>query len=93
MPINAYRARRVPTVLRTQVRIVREAIAAGVLYNFIHIPGAINPADILSKHWGYTQVKTVLTALFFWEGDTLQHCGMMQGSWGVVNKKLACILS
>ena len=27
---------------------VREAIAAGVLY-FIHIPGAINPADILSK--------------------------------------------
>ena len=48
---------------------VREAIAAGVLY-FIHIPGAINPADILSKHWGYTQVKTMLKAMLFWEGDT-----------------------
>ena len=31
---------------------VREAIAAGVLY-FIHLPGALNPADILSKAWGY----------------------------------------
>ena len=48
---------------------VREAIAAGILH-FIHIPGAINPADILSKHWGYTQVKTMLKALLFWEGDT-----------------------
>ena len=48
---------------------VREAIAAGVLH-FIHIPGAINPADILSKHWGYTQVKTMLKAILFWEGDT-----------------------
>jgi hypothetical protein len=28
---------------------VREAIAAGVLA-FYHIPGTINPADILSKH-------------------------------------------
>ena len=37
---------------------------------FIHIPGAINPADILSKHWGYTQVKTMLKAILFWEGDT-----------------------
>ena len=32
--------------------------------------GAINPADILSKHWGYTQVKTMLKAILFWEGDT-----------------------
>ena len=48
---------------------VREAIAAGVLH-FIHIPGAINPADILSKHWGYTQVKRMLKVMLFWEGDT-----------------------
>ena len=48
---------------------VREAIAAGVLH-FIHIPGAINPANILSKHWGYTQVKMMLKAILFWEGDT-----------------------
>jgi hypothetical protein len=33
---------------------VRESIAAKILY-FIHIPGAINPSDMLSKHWGYQQ--------------------------------------
>ena len=31
--------------------VVCEAIAAKTL-RFIHIPGAINPADMLSKHWG-----------------------------------------
>jgi hypothetical protein len=50
---------------------VREAIAAGILY-FIHIPGALNPADILSKAWGYQQVWIMLKALLFWEGDTIE---------------------
>jgi len=49
---------------------VREAIAAGVLY-FVHLPGALNPADILSKAWGYQQVWVMLKALLFWEGDTM----------------------
>ena len=49
---------------------VREAIAARVLY-FIHLPGALNPADILSKAWGYQQVWIMLKALLFWEGDTI----------------------
>jgi hypothetical protein len=49
---------------------VREAIAAGILY-FIHLPGALNPADILSKAWGYQQVWVMLKALLFWEGDTM----------------------
>jgi hypothetical protein len=48
---------------------VREAIAANILH-FIHIPGAANPADILSKAWGYQQVKSMLKAILFWEGDT-----------------------
>ena len=48
---------------------VREAVAAKVL-TFIHIPGAINPADVLSKHWGYQQVRNALRALLFWTGDT-----------------------
>ena len=48
---------------------VREAIAAGIM-KFIYIPGSINPADILSKAWGYQQVKMMLKALLFWEGDT-----------------------
>ena len=34
---------------------VREAIASKMV-QFHHIPGVINPADILSKHWGYTQI-------------------------------------
>ena len=49
---------------------VREAIAAGILY-FIHLPGAFNQADILSKAWGYQQVWVMLKALLFWEGDTI----------------------
>ena len=48
---------------------VREAIAAKVLH-FVHMPGAINPADMLSKHWGHTQTWTQLQALLFWQGDT-----------------------
>ena len=48
---------------------VREAIVAGIL-SFFHIPGKENPADILSKHWGYQQVWGVLKPLLFWYGDT-----------------------
>jgi len=48
---------------------VREAIASGmVIFQFIN--GDINPADILSKHWGYAQVRDRLRALLFWDGDT-----------------------
>jgi hypothetical protein len=49
--------------------IVHEMIAAKTLRS-IHIPGAINPADMLSKHWGYQQTWTQLQALLFWQGDT-----------------------
>ena len=48
---------------------VQETIASGIL-NFVFIPGQMNPADILSKHWGYSQVWTCLKALLFWHGDT-----------------------
>ena len=48
---------------------VREAIASKVV-QFHHIPGAINPADILSKHWEYTQIWDVLKPILFWKGDT-----------------------
>ena len=49
---------------------VREAIAARILH-FVFIPGSINPADILSKAWGYQAVWSMLKPLLFWEGDTL----------------------
>jgi hypothetical protein len=49
---------------------VREAIAAGIV-GFYHVDGVRNPADILSKHWGYQQVWKLLRPLLFWPEDTL----------------------
>jgi hypothetical protein len=43
---------------------VREAIAANAL-RFEWISGSENPADILSKHWGYQQIHAQLQALLF----------------------------
>jgi Reverse transcriptase (RNA-dependent DNA polymerase) len=48
---------------------VREAIASGTLI-YHYLPGDLNPADIMSKHWGYSQVKDRLKTLLFWKGDT-----------------------
>ncbi len=48
---------------------VRESVASEVV-NFHHIPGVSNPADILSKHWGYQQIWPQLQAIMFWQGDT-----------------------
>jgi hypothetical protein len=47
---------------------VREAIAAGIV-TFHFLSGDDNPADILSKHWGYTQINESHKALLFWKGD------------------------
>ena len=43
---------------------VREQIAAKTLA-FIWIPGHINPADMLSKHWGCTDMWDVLRPMLF----------------------------
>ena len=48
---------------------MREAVASGMI-GFYHIPGEKNPADILSKHWGYQQVWPLLKPLLFWRGET-----------------------
>ena len=48
---------------------VREAIASKIII-FEHINGRLNPSDIVSKHWGYQQVKTMLKTLLFYEGNT-----------------------
>ena len=48
---------------------VREAIASKMV-NFYHIPGQENPSDILSKHWGYSQIWDILKPILFWNGDT-----------------------
>ena len=47
---------------------VREAITAKII-SFIYLPGTINPVDILSKHWGHQQIKTVLKTILFYVGD------------------------
>ena len=47
----------------------REAVASDAI-DFQFIPGTINPADILSKHWGYQQVWPMLQAILFWVGNT-----------------------
>ena len=49
---------------------VREAVACHDLLGFYHIPGDENPADILSKHWGFQQVWPQLKTLLFWKGET-----------------------
>jgi hypothetical protein len=48
---------------------VQEAISAGYIQYF-HMPGKTNPADILSKHWGYTDLWSTLQPFLRWEGDT-----------------------
>jgi hypothetical protein len=50
---------------------VREAVASGMV-GFYHIASEENPADILSKHWGYPQVWPLLRTLLFCVGDTLK---------------------
>ena len=58
---------------------VREAVAANIM-SFYHVPGEINPADILSKHWGYAQVWPILKAVLFWQGDTMDAFHEDQGN-------------
>jgi len=49
---------------------VREAIAAKII-NFYWIEGKCNPADLLSKHWSYHDVKQHIAPLLYCRGDTL----------------------
>ena len=48
---------------------VREAIAAKIV-KFFHIGGTMNPADILSKHCGFSHAWPLICTLLFWTGDT-----------------------
>jgi len=50
---------------------VREAIIAS-LVQCSHIPGNCNPVDVLSKHWGHSNVWPMMKPLLFCEGDTSQ---------------------
>ena len=50
---------------------VREAIAANII-NYQFIDGKLNPADILSKHWGHSDIWHILKPILFWPGDTME---------------------
>ena len=47
---------------------VCEAIASKFI-NFALLDGKYNPADVISKHWGYRQVWTMLNPILFFYGD------------------------
>jgi hypothetical protein len=49
----------------------REAVASKMV-TFHHIPSELNVADILSKHWGHSQVYPILKPILFYQGDTLE---------------------
>ena len=40
------------------------------MVTFHHIPGECNAADILSKHWGHSQIHPTLRPLLFYQGNT-----------------------
>jgi hypothetical protein len=48
---------------------VREAVAIKII-GYYHIRSETNPSDVLSKHWGYSQVWPLLRCVLFWRGDT-----------------------
>jgi hypothetical protein len=68
---------------------VREAIASGIV-GFFYVPRDINPADILRKHWGYSQIRERLKSLLFWKGDTadviVEKHLRLQGSDNILSK-------
>ena len=47
---------------------VHETIAAGII-TFHRIPGPVNPADILSKHWAYSKVWPILRPILFYSDE------------------------
>jgi hypothetical protein len=45
-------------------------IAAKIL-GYYWIDGKANPADIVSKHWGYQQIWHLLQPILFFSGNTI----------------------
>ena len=64
-PINAYSKRH----HLVSYHRIREAIAAKYISSHWK-DGKSNPADILSKHWEFATVWTMLKPILFWRGET-----------------------
>jgi hypothetical protein len=54
---------------------MREGVVSGMV-EFHHIPGKINPSDVLSKHWGHAELWPRIKVLLLWQGDTVDLFGM-----------------
>jgi hypothetical protein len=50
---------------------VHKAVALKTVAMY-HLYGEYNPADILSKHWGYQQIWHLLQLLMFYQGNTAE---------------------
>ena len=48
---------------------VREAVAAGIIAMH-HVPGKINPSDVLTKFLGYQEAWHLVQPILHWRGDT-----------------------
>jgi hypothetical protein len=49
---------------------IREKMIAAKILGYYWIDGKANPADIVSKHWGYQQIWHLLQALLFYSSNT-----------------------
>jgi hypothetical protein len=50
---------------------VHKAVATRFI-GLYHLPGEFNPADIMTKHWGYQMIWRLLQPLLFYQGDTAE---------------------
>ena len=50
--------------------LVRECIAAQII-NFMHVPGYVNPSDLLTKFLSWSNFWPLIQPLLFWKGETL----------------------
>jgi len=57
---------------------VREAVAADIV-GFYKVDGSLNPADVLSKHWGMGTAMETLRPLMYHRGDTLDLAKIPRG--------------
>ena len=64
---------RVRDAMTSRVMLWGDAFASGVI-SLAFIPDAIKPDDIVTKKWGYNQVKNKLKVLLFWKGDDEESC-------------------
>jgi hypothetical protein len=42
----------------------------GIIY-FMHVSGANNPSDVLTKFLGYSKLRPLIQPLLFWKGETM----------------------